>query len=301
MIYTVTFNPAIDYVIGVEKLELGETNRSTYEEFYYGGKGINVSTVLKNLGLESTALGFIAGFTGDALEKGLREMGVTTDFIRLEEGVTRINVKIKSGTETEINGQGPVITKEAIEGLLVKISEVKEEDILILAGSIPATLPDDIYEKIIALVSDRKMKIVVDATKDLLMNVLRYKPFLIKPNKSELAELFGTVIESDTDVLEYAGRLQKLGAQNVLVSMGGEGAMLLDAKGVSHRIPAVKGKVLNTVGAGDSMVAGFIAGVLRWNDYEKALKLGSAAGSATAFSKGLATKEMIEKIFIEME
>lgn len=301
MIYTVTFNPAIDYVLGVDELKIGEVNRSAYEEVYFGGKGINVSTVLKNLEVESIALGFVAGFTGDAIEKGLREAGVSNDFIRLADGMTRINVKIKSNKETEINGQGPVITPEALDELFDKIDQIKQEDVLVLAGSIPSTMPDDIYEKMLAKIKEKNLKVVVDATKDLLMNVLKYHPFLIKPNKHELGEMFGLSLNSDEDVIHFAKELQKKGAQNVLVSMGGEGSILIDESGKFYKMPAPKGTVVSSVGAGDSMVAGFMAGYLKWNDYEKALQLGTAAGSATAFSKGLATKEAILQMFERIE
>lgn len=301
MIYTVTFNPAIDYVIQVPELRISEVNRSTYEEVYFGGKGINVSTVLKNLDIDSVALGFVAGFTGDAIDSGLKEQGVVTDFIKLEDGITRINVKIKSDKETEINGQGPTITQTALDALFRKIDKIATGDTLVLAGSIPSTMPDDIYEKIMARVAEKKLNIVVDATKDLLKNVLKYYPFLIKPNKHELGEMFGVQLRTDEEVAYYAKSLQKMGAQNVLISMGGEGAILLDAKGKFHKIGVPKGKLVNSVGAGDSMVAGFIAGYQKWGDYDMALKLGTAAGSATAFSKGLGSGEYIKQIMTELQ
>ena len=300
MIYTVTFNPAIDYVIQVDELVVGEINRSSHEEVFYGGKGINVSTMLKNLSLDSIALGFVAGFTGEAIEKGLKEQGVLNDFIKLPEGMTRINVKIRSNQETDINAQGPTITEAALEELFKKIDRVGNDDILVLAGSIPCTMPDDIYEKIMARVADRKLKVVVDATKDLLLNVLKYYPFLVKPNKEELGEMFGVVLRSDDDVTYYAKELQKKGAQNVLISMGGEGAILIDATGKFHKIGVPKRKLVNSVGAGDSMVAGFIAGYLKWGDYEMALKFGTAAGSATAFSEGLGSAELISQLLTEI-
>ena len=300
MIYTVTFNPAIDYVVQVDDLTIGEVNRSTYEQMYYGGKGINVSTVLKNLDIDSVALGFVAGFTGITMEKGVKEQGVTADFIRLEEGMTRINVKIKSGKETEINGQGPTITPAALEALFHKIDKISDGDILVLAGSIPTTMPDDIYQNIMARVQRKQVKVVVDATKDLLMNVLKFHPFLIKPNNHELGEMFGVTLKTDEEIIYYAKKLQKKGAQNVLISMAGEGAILIDVREKFYKIGVPKGKVLNSVGAGDSMVAGFLAGYLRWNDYEMALRLGTAAGSATAFSEGLASGELVQKLLAEI-
>jgi len=301
VIYTVTFNPAIDYVVQVDDLTIGEVNRTTYEQMYYGGKGINVSTVLKNLNIDSVALGFIAGFTGNTMDKGVKEQGVTADFIHLKEGMTRINVKIKSGKETEINGQGPTITTAALEELFHKIDEMCDGDILVLAGSIPTTMPDDIYENIMARVESKQVKVVVDATKDLLLNVLKFHPFLIKPNNHELGEMFGVTLKTDEDITYYAKMLQKKGAQNVLISMAEEGAILIDERGKFYKIGVPSGKVLNSVGAGDSMVAGFIAGYLRWNDYGMALRLGTAAGSATAFSEGLGSAESIQKLLAEIQ
>lgn len=296
MIYTVTFNPALDYVVQVDDLRAGEVNRTASEEVFCGGKGINVSMILKALSIESVALGFIAGFTGSAVEKGVRDRGIASDFIRLEEGMTRINVKIKGQQETEINGQGPAITAEAIQTLFDKIDKIQDGDTLVLAGSIPSTLPDDIYEKIMERVSDKNIMVVVDATKDLLRKVLKYKPFLIKPNNHELGEMFGVELKSEDEIITYARKLQEQGAVNVLVSMAGDGAILIDETGAFTKIGVPKGKVLNSVGAGDSMVAGFIAGYSQTKDYAYALKLGTAAGSATAFSKGLADKKTIENL-----
>ncbi len=295
MVYTVTFNPAIDYVVHTEKITLGATNRSQSEEMYFGGKGINVSVVLKELGIASKALGFTAGFTGEAIEKGLSAMGIDTDFVRLEKGNSRINVKIKSAEETEINGQGPHIDDKAIEALFEKLDALADGDTLILAGSIPSSLPSDIYQRILERLSGKNIKAVVDATKDLLLNVLRYKPFLVKPNNYELGEMFGVELTTDEDIERYARRLREMGAANVLVSMAGDGAMLIDEFGKMHRCGVCKGTVKNSVGAGDSMVAGFTAGSLN-GDYEYALKLGTAAGGATAFSDGLASKEKIEEL-----
>ncbi len=295
MVYTVTFNPAIDYVVHIGDMKPGATNRSEREEMYFGGKGINVSVVLRELGIPSKALGFTAGFTGEAIEKGLADMGINTDFVHLEKGNSRINVKIKATEETELNGQGPYIDGNAVAELFDKLDELSEGDTLILAGSIPPSLPSDIYERILANLSEKRVKTIVDATKDLLLNVLKYRPFLIKPNNHELGEMFGTEILSDEDIEKYARKLQDMGAVNVLVSMAGDGAMLIDEYGKMHRCGVCRGKVKNSVGAGDSMVAGFTAGSLN-GDYEYALKLGTAAGGATAFSDGLATKEKIDEL-----
>ena len=299
MIYTVTFNPAIDYVIRIDQLQVGYVNRSQSEEVYFGGKGINVSMVLSELGIKSKALGFVAGFTGNAVERGVQDKGVETDFIHLSDGFSRINVKIKSAKETELNGQGPKISGEAIELLYEKLDELKDGDTLVLAGSIPNTLPADIYEKILAGLSGKKIKAVVDATNQLLMNVLKYKPFLVKPNNFELGEMFGVELKTTDEIIEYAKKLKDMGAVNVLISMAGDGAVLVDEYGNVHACEACKGQVVNSVGAGDSMVAGFIAGA-ESGDYEYALKLGTAAGGATAFSKGLAEKEEIQKLLMQM-
>lgn len=295
MVYTVTFNPAIDYVVHTGEMKLGATNRSEKEEMYFGGKGINVSIVLRELGIDSKALGFTAGFTGEAIEKGLSEMGIDADFVRLKNGNSRINVKIKSTEETELNGQGPDIDEAAINALFAKLDRLSDGDTLILAGSIPSSLPSDIYEKILGRLSGRNIKTVVDATKDLLLNVLKYKPFLVKPNNHELGEMFGAELKTDEEIEKYARKLQEMGAVNVLISMAGDGAMLIDEYGKMHRCGVCKGTVRNSVGAGDSMVAGFTAGSLK-GDYEYALKLGTAAGGATAFSDGLAEKAKIDEL-----
>lgn len=294
MIYTVTFNPALDYVVTVEKLKDGQVNRTFAEHVYYGGKGINVSMVLRTLGFDSIALGFIAGFTGKEIEHNIREAGIRTQMIDLEQGLSRINVKIRSQEETELNASGPDIPQKKLEQLLSQIDSLKDGDILVLAGSIPYTLPDDIYERIMEQLSDRKVQIIVDATKDLLKNVLKYHPFLIKPNKHELGEVFGVELNTDEEIIYYAKQLQAMGARNVLISMAKDGAILLDENQKVYRIGVPKGKVLNSVGAGDSMVAGFLAGYLESGEYETALKLGTAAGSATAFSEGLAVKKDID-------
>lgn len=292
MIYTVTFNPAVDYVVFCGSIRAGEVNRAENEQFFFGGKGINVSLVLNELGIKSTALGFTAGFTGEAIEKGVAKAGVLTDFVHLKSGFSRINVKIKSSAETEINGNGPVIGKEDISELFSKLSRLSDGDMLVLAGSVPKSLPGDIYEQILGRLSGKNIKFVVDAQKDLLLNTLKYKPFLIKPNLSELEEMFNTTLGNRGEIAARAEKLREMGAKNVLVSMAGDGAMLLDENGKLHTAAACKGVVRNSVGAGDSMVAGFIAGA-QSGDYEYALKLGTAAGGATAFSDGLAAGEEI--------
>lgn len=293
MIYTVTFNPAIDYVVELVSFNIGEVNRTTREYMNLGGKGVNVSRVLTNLEIPNTALGFIAGFTGEALRTGLGEMGVKTDFIRLKEGNTRINVNIKGISETDINARGPEISDSAIEELYGKLDNLKEGDILVLAGSIPASLPSDMYERIMSRLYGKGIRFVVDATKDLLMKSLKYEPFLIKPNNHELGEIFGLQLKNDDEIIYYARELKKKGAKNVLVSMAGDGAVLVDENNIAHRIGTPKGKVVNSVGAGDSMVAGFLAGYLENGDYQHALKMGTASGSASAFSEGLATKQEV--------
>ena len=301
MIYTVTFNPAIDYVMNVPGLVPGEVNRSKEEYVFFGGKGINVSLVLRELGRDSTALGFIAGFTGDAIRRGVEDAGVKSDFIRLENGLSRINVKIKASTETDLNGKGPDISEKDLQSLFEKLDTLKNGDILVLAGSIPPDLPENIYETILARLSDKNITFVVDATGDLLKNVLVYKPFLIKPNHHELGEIFGKTLKNTDEIAHYAKEMQKMGARNVLVSMAANGALLADETGRVHIIGTAKGKAVNSVGAGDSMVAGFLAGYLEKNDYSYALALGSAAGSATAFSEGLANKELIFQLLNEIQ
>lgn len=296
MIYTITFNPSIDYIVHMNKLEFGITNRSTNEEFYFGGKGINVSWVLKELDKPSIALGFIAGFTGNAIEDGVKSHGIMSDFIHLDSGNSRINIKIKAEDETEINCQGPDIPKSAVENLFDKIAQIKDGDTLILAGSIPSTLPQDIYELILSSVSGKNIRCVVDATKDLLLKVLKYKPFLIKPNKQELEEIFGVKLHSKEEVIQYGQKLRELGAVNVLISLGKEGAVLIDEYNKIHEIGIIPCKVINTVGSGDSMVAGFVAGYTDTGDYEYALKLGTACGNATANLPGLATKDKIKEM-----
>jgi 1-phosphofructokinase len=266
---------------------------------YFGGKGINVSIVLNELGTPSIALGFTAGFTGEAIENGIKAMGIKSDFVRLKTGNSRINVKIKAGEETELNGQGPHIDDEALEALFVKLDKLSDGDTLVLAGSIPSSLPSDIYERIMQRLSDRKIRTVVDATNDLLLNVLKYKPFLIKPNNHELGEMFGVTLSEDEEIERYARKLKDMGAINVLISMAGDGAMLIDENGKCHRCGVCKGKVRNSVGAGDSMVAGFLTGAQN-GDYEYALKLGTAAGGATAFSDGLAVKAKIEELLAQL-
>ena len=296
MIYTVTFNPALDYVVRLPAFEPGSVNRTQSEDIQLGGKGINVSCVLGQLGFKSVALGFVAGFTGEAVEAGLARRGVNADFIRLSEGLTRINVKIKASAETEINGQGPHIPAQALEELFHKLEHLTAGDVLVLAGSIPSSLPSDVYQRILEKLAPKGVPCAVDATGELLVKVLPYKPFLIKPNNHELGEIFGRTLSTDGEIAECARLLQKKGARNVLVSMAGDGALLLDEGGSVHRLEAFKGKVKNSVGAGDSMVAGFIAGWLEKGDYAWALRLGSACGSATAFSDALATRAEIEAL-----
>ena len=292
MIYTVTFNPSIDYIVRLEQFTPGEINRVNYEQILPGGKGINVSIVLKNLGHDSTALGFLAGFTGVAMQQMLHTFGVTDDFVRLDDGFSRINVKIRAERETEINGQGPVITQEAQRALFAKLDRLTRGDTLVLAGSIPNTLPDDMYERIMEHLAGRGIRIVVDATKNLLRRVLKYRPFLIKPNNHELGEMFGIELKTDDDIIFHAKKLQEEGATNVLISMAGDGAILLTSEGVFYRSAAPKGTLVNSVGAGDSMVAGFLAGFMESDgDYERAFYMGVATGSASAFSENLATRE----------
>lgn len=293
MVYTVTFNPALDYVVRMGDFQTGETNRTESDELQWGGKGINVSTVLRNLGVDNVALGFLAGFTGQALDQGLRKAGIATDFIWLPEGLTRINVKIKAGQETEINGMGPAIPAAALEELFAKLDRLQTGDVLVLAGSIPASLPDDVYQRILARLEGRDILTVVDATRELLCAVLPYRPFLIKPNAAELGEIFGKVLTTDREIEACARQLQERGARNVLVSMAGDGSLLLDETGAVHRLGVPRGKVVNSVGAGDSMVAGFLAGWLEHHDYAMAHRLGAATGSATAFSEGLAVKDQV--------
>lgn len=295
MIYTVTFNPAIDYVMFLDGIKTGCVNRSSSENIFFGGKGINVSMVLRELGVESTALGFTAGFTGKAIEDAVRENGIASDFVRLKSGCSRINVKIKSGEETEINSQGPAIDDEALAELFAKTDKLAEGDTIILAGSIPSSLPSDICERICARLDGRGVRVIVDASGELLRNVLRYHPFLIKPNNFELGELFGAEIDTAESAAEYAAKLQEMGAVNVLVSMAENGAVLLDGEGKVHTCGVCSGTVKNSVGAGDSMLAGFVAGLE--NGYDSALRLGTAAGGATTFSEGLASGDFIRELY----
>lgn len=297
MIYTVTFNPSLDYIVSVSDFKTGITNRTDSERILPGGKGINVSTVLMNLGLENTALGFVAGFTGDEIVKRLTELGVNNGFIRLNKGFSRINLKIKNMEGTEINGQGPDIDSEHVKELMDKLQGLKKGDVLFLSGSIPAGMSDDAYEKIVEALKDKEVIVAVDATNELLLKVLPYRPFMIKPNNHELGEIFGVELKSRESVIPYARKLQEMGADNVLVSMAGEGAVLVSSDGQVIEADAPKGKLVNGVGAGDSMVAGFMAGYLERNDYLHAFKMGVAAGSASAFSENLATRQEIEKIY----
>ena len=297
MIYTLTFSPAIDYVVFLDEFKMDTTNRTLKEEYYFGGKGINVSTVLNELGIANTALGFVSGFTGEALEKGLNENGIKNDFIHLDNGITRINIKIKEKKETEINAQGPKISEQKIQELLDRLFTLKEGDILVISGNVPNTLPEDIYERILKNLEGKGIQYVVDATGELLKKVLKYKPLFIKPNKKELEELMGEPINGKAELRKGAELLQVMGAQNVLVSLGGEGAYLLCRDGTERMMGTVPVKAVNTVGAGDSMVAGFLAGFLNSGDFDEALKLGVAAGTATACSEGLATAKKISELY----
>ena len=296
MIYTVTLNPSLDYIVSVDDFTLGRVNRTKTEIIYPGGKGINVSMVLKNLGHDSHALGFVAGFTGQEIVRLLDEWGVQSDFIRVEEGISRINVKLRSNEESEINGQGPAIAEEHIKQLYQQLDHLKDGDVLVLAGSIPDVMPDDIYMDIMKHLSTKKIHIIVDATRDLLVNVLPYHPFLIKPNNHELGEIFGVELKEKDDVFIYAAKLQERGARNVLVSMAGDGAVLLTEDGQRFESMPPKGKVVNSVGAGDSMVAGFLAGYMEQRDYAKAFYTGLCAGSASAFSEELATSDEVHAL-----
>ena len=297
MIYTVTFNPSLDYIVSVSDFKLGLTNRTDSELLLPGGKGINVSTVLQNLGIANTALGFTAGFVGEEVRKEVEQLGVKAEFISLDEGVSRINLKLKSIDGTEINGQGPKIPREAVDALMTQLDRLGADDTLVLAGSIPASMPDDIYQKIMERLDGRNVRIVVDATKDLLLNVLGHHPFLIKPNNHELGDIFDVKLSEREEVVPYAKKLQEKGAVNVLVSMAGKGAVLLAEDGSVYAAEAPKGTLKNGVGAGDSMVAGFLAGYGESGDYEHAFRMGLAAGSASAFSEQLATKDEIEKVY----
>lgn len=297
MIYTVTFNPSLDYIVSVEDFKLGLTNRTSSELILPGGKGINVSTVLRNLGVKNTALGFYAGFVGTEIVRRLQQMDVDAEFIQIQEGVSRINVKLKSIDGTEINGEGPVIGSDKVEELMGKLEKLGAGDVLFLAGSIPSSMPDDMYEQIMARLDGKGVMVVVDATKDLLLNVLKYHPFLIKPNNHELGEIFGVELKTREDVVSYGKKLQEKGARNVLISMAGEGAVLVAEDGQVFEEPAPKGILVNGVGAGDSMVAGFMAGWMEKQEYEYAFHMGIAAGSASAFSENLATREEIENVY----
>ena len=297
MIYTVTFNPSLDYIVDVPDFQLGLTNRTSAEQMFAGGKGINVSIVLKNLGLENTALGFIAGFTGEEIRRQLEEKGICSDFIQLQEGLSRINVKLRSIDGTEINGEGPKIGEQELAKLFERLDQLEEGDTLILAGSIPVSMPESIYSDILERLEGRGIRCVVDATGELLLNVLKYHPFLIKPNNHELGDIFGVTLTERDQIEPYAKQLQEMGARNVLVSMAGKGAVLLAEDGSFYETAAPKGKLVNAVGAGDSMVAGFVAGYLEKKEYSHAFKMGVSAGSASAFSENLTTKAEAEAIY----
>ena len=301
MIYTVTFNPSLDYIVSVDDFRLGLTNRTDSELILPGGKGINVSTILNNLGISSTALGFVAGFTGDEITKKVKELGISADFIPISEGISRINVKLKNIDGTEINGMGPEISPEKVEELMEKLNVLGEGDVLVLAGSIPSTMPADMYSRIMERLQDRGIMFFVDATGDLLKNVLKYRPFLIKPNNHELGELFSAEITKRQEAVPYARKLQDMGARNELVSMAGEGAVLVAEDGTVHGAPVPEGKLVNAVGSGDSMVAGFLAGWMEEKDYGHAFRMGVAAGSASAFSEYLATGDEIRNLYKQIQ
>lgn len=301
MIYTVTFNPSLDYIVSVRDFQLGKTNRTTYELLLPGGKGINVSMVLSNLGIANKALGFIAGSIGDEIEKRAAEAGVDCEFIRLPAGISRINVKMRDFEGTEINGTGPEIDENSIEALYDQLKQLQKGDILVLAGSIPDSLPHTIYKDLMFRCREQEILFVVDATKELLLEVLEYRPFLIKPNHHELGELFGVTLHTREGVIPYAKKLQEMGARNVLVSMAGEGAVLVDENQQIHILSAPKGEVVNAVGAGDSMVAGFLAGWEETKEFHYAFKMGIAAGSASAFSEMLAKRDFIQHIYQMMD
>lgn len=297
MIYTVTFNPSLDYIASCDDFILGQTNRTTKEIIYPGGKGINVSIVLRNLGLDTTALGFLAGFTGDEIKRLILKEGIKNEMIEVNNGFSRINIKLRSSQESELNGMGPSIDEQSIRKLYQKLDNLTSDDILVLAGSIPSCLPSSIYSDICDYLKDKNMKIVVDATKDLLLNVIPYKPFLIKPNNHELGELFKVELNTREEVVPYAKKLQELGARNVLISLAGEGAVLVDENGEVHSSKAPKGKVINSVGAGDSMVAGFLYGYKTFNNYNEAFKYGVCTGSASAFSEQLAKLDEVIDLY----
>ena len=296
MIYTVTFNPSLDYIVTVKDFKLGMVNRTCEEIMFPGGKGINVSIVLKNLGMESTILGFTAGFTGKEIQRRVTEMGCREELISIPNGLSRINLKLRSNEESEINGMGPVIDGEAIKALYEKLDTLKEGDVLVLAASIPSSMPETMYSDIMKFLENKGVMIAVDATRDLLVNVLPYHPFVIKPNNHELGEIFNVTLKDKNDVIVYAKKLQEQGARNVLVSMAGDGAVLVAEDGSVYTSEAPKGKVVNSVGAGDSMVAGFVYGYLTSKDYKTAFKMGISCGSASAFSENLATKPEVEAI-----
>lgn len=300
MINTITLNPSLDYIVKVDNFKVDAVNRSNEEQIYPGGKGINVSIVLNNLGVKNTALGFISGFTGDEILRRIKDHGVDCDFIKVKSGLSRINVKLKSNEETEINGSGPRISESDLELLFEKISHLKKGDYLVLSGSIPSSVPNDIYESIMKRLLDKEVEFVVDATKDLLLKVLKYKPFLIKPNHHELAELFNVTLNDDNDIIKYGKRLQEMGAKNVIISMAGDGAILIPENGDPIKREVPKGILKNSVGAGDSMVAGFISGYLKNNDINEAFKMGIATGSASAFSEELATKDEVINLLEQM-
>lgn len=296
MIYTVTFNPSLDYIVSVKDFRPGMTNRTSSELMLAGGKGINVSIVLGNLGIKSTALGFIAGFTGDEIVRRLHNGGINSEFIKINDGISRINIKLKSIDGTEINGQGPHIDSSHIEQLMNRLRRLESGDVLVLAGSIPAGISDNIYKDIMDMLKGKGVQIVVDATSRLLTNVLEYNPFFIKPNQHELGDIFNVTLNTQEEVIPYALELKKMGAVNVCVSMGGKGAILVADDGNVYKAKAPDGILKNSVGAGDSLVAGFLSGWIEKKDYEYAFRKGVATGSASAFSERLATNEEVNDL-----
>ena len=299
MIYTLTCNPSVDYVVQLGEFQPGMVNRAMGEQIFSGGKGINVTVILKNLGVPNRALGFLAGFTGDFIEQDLREQGCLTEFVRLAKGFSRINVKIKGQEESELNGGGPAVDQAAMAALFEKINGLQKGDMLIISGSIPPSLPKDLYEKILSLLDERGVYAVVDTAGESLMKTLRFSPFLIKPNRQELEEIAGRRLFTREDMISQGKRLQEMGAKNVLISMAAEGALLLTSDGKTLFGEAPRGTVRNSVGAGDSMVGGFVAGWLKTGSFQAALQWGIAAGSASAFCEGLATGEEIRRLYEE--
>ncbi len=302
MIYTVTLNPSLDYIVRLDAFAEGTVNRADYEAIVAGGKGINVSVMLRALGVESMALGFIAGFTGEEIRRLVREMGCKEEFLMLKNGFSRINIKMKTrASESEVNGAGPLVSEEELHAFMESLDALESGDMLVLSGSVPKSVPKTIYCDIASRMEGKGVLLIADASGSLLSDILPYKPFLVKPNHHELGTLFGTEIHTSEDAIFYAKKLQTLGAQNVLVSMAGDGAVLISEEGRVYTASAPKGNVINSVGAGDSMVAGFLAGYLEKDDMEYALSVGIAAGSASAFSEGIASYQAVKTLMNAMK